>query len=337
MGVNEVLAWTGETVAGREHPCLVIAYHIVADEAPGHTRALLAPYTTEMFRADLEFLAGRYRFISYPQLHRFVAEHRRLPRGACLITFDDGYREVAEVALPLLESKEIPAVVFVCRDFIDNRRMFYRNAVALAQRRIETLDEAQLETVVVEIAALGFEWPASREAGVERLRDVRYADLELLDAVCRSLQIDTGKYLEEGRPYLTRSQLSQLHADGFTIGAHGCSHAPFADFRDEAEVRREYLESVQFVSELTGEHAVPFAFPFHGDSRSRRIVGSVRKQGLLFDVGAPTRWIDGVVTRYWAEEPPVDIRKGSPVASLVDRYTTEERSGAGASGVSRGR
>jgi glycosyltransferase involved in cell wall biosynthesis/peptidoglycan/xylan/chitin deacetylase (PgdA/CDA1 family) len=324
VSVDETLAWTGETAAGRALPCLAIAYHIITDEAPDHTRTLLAPYTTEMFRADLEWLAGRYRFISYPQLHRFVADHGRLPRGACLLTFDDGYREVAEVAAPLLKSMGIPAVVFVCRDFVDNGRMFYRNKAALAWRRIEELGEEQRQALVAEMAGLGLEWPASREIGVERLRDAGYADEELLSALCRSLQIDTGKYLEETEPYLTRSQLAQLHVEGFTIGAHGCSHVPFSEIHDEAELRREYVESIRFVGELVGEEAVPFAFPFHGDPRARRIVASVREQGLLFDVGAPTRWVDGTITRFWAEEPPVDSSGGSSLASLVDRYTAAE-------------
>ena len=71
-----------------------------------------------------------------------------LPPRPVLVTFDDGYRSVLDVGLPILERYDIPAVVFVCVEPILQREHFWydsvcrergREAVAAA-RRIPTAE-----------------------------------------------------------------------------------------------------------------------------------------------------------------------------------------------------
>jgi peptidoglycan/xylan/chitin deacetylase (PgdA/CDA1 family) len=53
-----------------------------------------------------------------------LAEPGTLPERAALITFDDGYRSVLEVALPSLERFGYPAVLFVPTDFVGGTNLF---------------------------------------------------------------------------------------------------------------------------------------------------------------------------------------------------------------------
>ena len=60
-------------------------------------------------------------------LATFVAgldEAERLPERAVLLTFDDGYRSIVEVALPWLQRFGYPGVVFVPTAFIGGRNAF---------------------------------------------------------------------------------------------------------------------------------------------------------------------------------------------------------------------
>ena len=84
-----------------------VLYHHVAD----HSSALIRPARgdggADVFEAHARRLARDYQVVS---LDDVLAE---MPRRALLITFDDGYRSIAEVALPILRRLGLPSVFFV--------------------------------------------------------------------------------------------------------------------------------------------------------------------------------------------------------------------------------
>jgi peptidoglycan/xylan/chitin deacetylase (PgdA/CDA1 family) len=56
-----------------------------------------------------------------------------LPPRPVLVTFDDGYRSVLDLGLPILEQFEIPAAVFVCVEPIVRREHFWYDSVYRAR------------------------------------------------------------------------------------------------------------------------------------------------------------------------------------------------------------
>lgn len=73
------------------------------------------PFTVEVqqFEEQMRWLAGRKLAISLADLEEFLAGRRDVPNGSVVVTVDDGYQEVASVALPICRRYGIPAVVFV--------------------------------------------------------------------------------------------------------------------------------------------------------------------------------------------------------------------------------
>ena len=57
---------------------------------------------------------------------------RALPERPVLVTFDDGYRSVFELARPILRRYRIPAAVFVCSEPVRRQRLFWFDAVTRA-------------------------------------------------------------------------------------------------------------------------------------------------------------------------------------------------------------
>ena len=64
------------------------------------------------FRRALETIGRWYRFVEVAEVRDFFYAGRRFNSG-CLVTFDDGERNFADEALPVLEALGIPAVLFV--------------------------------------------------------------------------------------------------------------------------------------------------------------------------------------------------------------------------------
>jgi len=153
---------------------------------------------------------------------------RALPSRPVLLTFDDGYRSVFELARPILRRYRIPAVIFVCSNPVRDQRLFWFDA--LARKRGEAaVSDAR--------AGSGADW--------------------------RDLAGHHATAADESDPLspMTRDHVAQLAAEGFTIGAHTASHAPLAelspdDQRCELEMCRDAL------TEWTGLRIDTLAYPW---------------------------------------------------------------------------
>jgi peptidoglycan/xylan/chitin deacetylase (PgdA/CDA1 family) len=75
-----------------------------------------------------EFLTGLYEenweVIDVGRFLRALEKPDTLPERSALLTFDDGYRSMREVTLPLLRRFDAPAVLFVPTDYVGGRNTF---------------------------------------------------------------------------------------------------------------------------------------------------------------------------------------------------------------------
>jgi len=86
---------------------LVLTYHSVSEGPPP---LCVSP---ERLAEQLDFLCGLgLEAISLRELVTCVRAGRSLPEKSFAITFDDGYRDFRESALPVLEARGLPATLF---------------------------------------------------------------------------------------------------------------------------------------------------------------------------------------------------------------------------------
>jgi peptidoglycan/xylan/chitin deacetylase (PgdA/CDA1 family) len=180
---------------------------------------------------------------------------RALPARPVLITFDDGYRSVFEIARPILRRYRIPAAVFVCSDPVRRQRLFWFDAVMRALG----------PDAVTRLRALPNEgW-----------RDVAAAH-------------DTPAAAAPHLAPMTEAQVRQLADEGFAIGAHTATHAALADA--SAAVQRDELASCRDALESwTGQRVDAVAYPFgapHADYTPETIAIA---DSLGFTTGFTTR------------------------------------------------
>ena len=113
---------------------LALCYHGIrasADDDPGMPFANLHVFE-ETFAAQCRMLAQTCHPIDLATFCEARATGRELPRRPVLMTFDDGYRSVFELARPILLQHNIPATMFVCSEPIRDQRLFWFDAVASA-------------------------------------------------------------------------------------------------------------------------------------------------------------------------------------------------------------
>lgn len=181
-----------------------------------------------------------------------------LPARALAITFDDGYADNHDVALPILQRHGLPATFFVATGFIGNGCMWNDTVIAA----VRTCNQD-----VVRLDALGGE-PAPAKTAVERralierlLRALKHlAPAERAIAVERVAQQCALPQRPRPRPMMDASQVRALYRAGMQVGAHTVSH-PILSVLDDAEARAEIIGSKHALESLLDAPVTLFAYP----------------------------------------------------------------------------
>ncbi len=130
--------------AGRV-PIMSLLYHRVADVHPN-------TWTIgwERFRYQMEWLRERFDVVSLAEAQQRIATDENTRPTVC-ITFDDGYAENCDKAIPWLIEKNIPVTYFVTSDNILSGRPFPHDVAANCllepntAAQIQTMAEAGIE------------------------------------------------------------------------------------------------------------------------------------------------------------------------------------------------
>ncbi len=302
---------------------LVVNYHLIAPDAPPHITGVLPNKTPHQFEQDLLFLKRHYNVVSYADVTAARNGGPPLPKRAMMISFDDGFRECYDHVRPLLLTHELPCTFFLITDSVDNRVLAYPNRTALCLHAIRLSDNDELARLHSRLRAEhNIEAGVSRDEMFRAVRALTIRDLAVLDTLETILNIDTTAYLRDCAPYLTRDQIQEMRADGFTFGAHTKTH-PQMWLVDDERMEAELAGSCKAVCELVDEATVPFAFPYRSNSLSRDRLAAIRERhpqvGLLFDTHGYVRDAAFMVPRLSFDDPAGAGAHGSNLAAGLNR------------------
>ena len=83
------------------------------------------------FREQIELLARQYSPVSLDQVERFVLGQEELPDRAVVVTFDDGYADNCDIAVPLLNEAGVSAAFYVTVDCVEQGKLPGRRVYVL--------------------------------------------------------------------------------------------------------------------------------------------------------------------------------------------------------------
>lgn len=128
-------------------PVVILYYHRVADTDP-----VAWSLTNDQFRTHIDWLQQRYDMVSLAEAQRRIREGNDRP--AVHITFDDGYAENGDQALPMLIERQIPCTYFVTLDNVANAKPFVHDQNAGREFPVNTISQLRdLADQGIEIAA----------------------------------------------------------------------------------------------------------------------------------------------------------------------------------------
>jgi len=143
------------TVGGRSR-LRILAYHAIADlrDDPVLSEYGVPP---ELFAAQLDGLARHgWEFVGLDSVLAWLRGEGGLPRRAALVSFDDAYTDLLEVAAPLLSEREIPAVVFAVAGHLGGVNDWDHHKGAASLRLLQPGDLPAVAAMEIEVGAHTF-------------------------------------------------------------------------------------------------------------------------------------------------------------------------------------
>jgi len=241
------------------------------------------------FDAQIHALTQYFRCLPLAEAIRRLREGTLPSRAAC-ITFDDGYRDNVDVALPILRKHGVPAIFFIATGYLNGGRMFNDTVIEAIRRAPSTaLDLSNLGASRVPLTNV-----EERRAAIwECLRVAKYMSPQERTSFVTEIARQAGAQLPDDLMMDSR-HLSVLIDAGMEIGAHTISH-PILNTVTDAEARQEIVDSKARLESLTGREIALFAYPngIPGRDYNSAHVSMVREAG--FRAAVSTSW--GVSTR----------------------------------------
>ena len=236
---------------GNRHFC-ILNYHRVLDRPDP---LLESDPDVDTFRWQMELLSRCFNVIPLCEAVRAAWEGTLPPNTVC-ITFDDGYRSVHDLALPILKELGLPVTVFVTSGYMHEGNMWNDNIIdALRYLPRGTLD---LSDIGLGTYTLG---PVQdrKQVMLDLIKASKYMPPQQRGILDRKLagMLDDGK---QRRQMLTREMVVNLARAGVEIGGHTVTHPILANL-DDASARKEIKENKEELEAIIGKPVRLFAYP----------------------------------------------------------------------------
>lgn len=193
------------------------------------------------------------------------------------VTFDDGYRDNLEQALPVLQSLRIPATLFVSSAYLEGET-FFADGIneAIRSTMLKGLDASSLGLPYLDFGGLRARMNASTVVQ-QILKYRKPAERDSITA--RLVAMLTERPLP--RLMMTADQLRTMQKAGVSIAAHGHRH-PMLSMLTDAEIEADLLENMRILQGITGVRPTEFAYPNGrcGPDFSGRHADLLRRIGL---------------------------------------------------------
>jgi peptidoglycan/xylan/chitin deacetylase (PgdA/CDA1 family) len=267
------------------HRLNVVTFHRVLPPAQLREYPLAAiAVSVEEFTWFVEYFAANFTVDTFANAARRWEAGERPARPFLAITFDDGQRDNALHAVPVLERFGVLGSFFVPVKAVEQNETLWHDRLGYAAARISQSDRDAASRVLAQLgASTSGDVAATVQAIVERAKRLAPAQRDALVASTERAAGGNARPAWDGM--MTWDQLRAIVARGHEVGSHSMTHQLLPQLDDEA-LRYEIAESRRVLEANLGCKVETFCYP-NGDA-DERVLQAVKDAGYARALS--TRW-----------------------------------------------
>ena len=289
--------------SGREY--VILMYHRVLPSDRANPRVQPGMYVDpETFEMHIRYLKQYFQVVSFSEKFSTAqtAKNYQSILPACILTFDDGWRDFYEFAYPVLKKNQVPATVFLPTGYVGTNDWFWTDRLAwlLTNAITPARPEKPGNPLLERIAGIQGAFEGRLEAAIQMLKNRNDQEIEEVIAALKD-RVDIGTTPNQ-RVFLNWEEVREMRGSGLvSFGSHTHNHRILVHLKEE-EVREELVRSKET---LIQEGAVDFSFiPFcyPNGNTNQRIACMVRDAGYHAAVSIGKGWND-------ADASPFELKR----------------------------
>lgn len=212
------------------------------------------------FRKHLEAMLRCGTAISEEQLLDFVINDKALPPRPFMITFDDGYIDNYEVALPILKSLGVPAIYFIPTKVIEERRLGWWDLIYWCLKKTKKTEivvngtKCNLNGDIVSCAEVF--------ANIFKRKPAHETE-NLVHELALACEVEMPSAIRQDAELMSWDMIRTAHNSGIGIGSHTHSHRVLATISPQ-EQEMELKLSKNLLEERLNTAVMSVAYPVGG-------------------------------------------------------------------------
>ncbi len=276
---------------------LILMYHRVLPSGheipPSQAGMYVDPKT---FEEHIRYLKLHFHVISFSEKFSPLYAEGKSQSGlpACILTFDDGWRDFYEFAYPILKRNQVPATVFLPTGYIGTNEWFWSDRLAwLLTSPIPSAGQERHRiipgnAVLEKITGLSGAYEERLEAAIHILKTRRDSEIEeVIEGLKERSNRDPAP---NKRVFLNWEEIREMGGSGLvSFGSHTHNHRILIHLAEEEVGKELTLSKGILVRERAVDPSfIPFCYP--NGNWNERIAQMVRETGYHAAVSTENGW-----------------------------------------------
>ena len=252
----------------KQDKAVLLFHRILPERDP-----LWDPIDPSLLKTTLDFIRKKFHIVSLNEILFEKNDYSSKPFAA--LTFDDGYRDFIDYAIPMLDKVKMKASMFVVTDCIDNNMPTWTYIIDYIFTNSVKMEWTNFNTTELPEEYRKTKWDSKEEkmGYCKKFKQhLKWIAASERDNIIKSLVENFSDTTYPHNMMMSWNDLRQIYSGGFGIGSHSVTHPTLATIKDDDIIKNELKQSAKRIKEETGIDPEIFSYPIGSyDQRVKKL------------------------------------------------------------------